>query len=47
MPVILDEACFDAWLDLESEAELLEELLKPYADDLAANPVLSASGGPA
>ena len=36
MPVILPEEHFDAWLDPESEVELLEELLRPFEGDLAA-----------
>ena len=39
MPVILNENYFDAWLDPESEVELLEELLKPYEGELDAYPV--------
>jgi putative SOS response-associated peptidase YedK len=36
MPVILPPAHYEAWLNPESEGELLEPLLKPYEGKLAA-----------
>ena len=36
MPVILPEEHYDAWLDPESEGELLEELLRPFEGNLEA-----------
>ena len=36
MPVVLSKEHFEAWLDPESEGELLEELLRPFEGDLQA-----------
>lgn len=46
MPVILDEADYEAWLDSDNPL-LLEQLLRPYpADELAIHPVSQAVNNP-
>lgn len=42
MPVILEGAAFEAWLDPEAETENLQALLAPYAGSLRAARVSSA-----
>lgn len=45
MPVILNEAHFEAWLDPEEhDVDMLEHLLKPFEGDLEAYPVAKRVG---
>src|SRR5690606_22366631 len=46
MPVILDPAQWDPWLDPASAADALQDLLRPYAGGLAVQPVSRAVNDP-